>query len=95
VLLVKDDGIYLMSNGDRSGQLPVVYARGYRGGRPGVWEASRDAMGGDDMCQFLPLDNLPPEISTDPRGRVIIEVEEDVLEVFVERVEVEGPGLGG
>ncbi len=71
LMLVKDDGIYLMSNG--SERLPnpnggeesslVAYAQGYdsskaadvdkRGFSDDVWQASREAVGGDDFSFFV------------------------------------------
>lgn len=53
--LVKDQGIYLMSNGYP--QLPIgentVYADGY--GSDADWHAVQDAAGGDDVCEDIPL----------------------------------------
>lgn len=71
--IVKDNGIYLMSNGlprlmdpvkQRSPNglhemevCQVVYARGFDPRTdPGVWERSRDAVGGDDFGETLPAD---------------------------------------
>ncbi|MHB1524927.1 MAG: DUF3085 domain-containing protein [Candidatus Dormibacteria bacterium] len=54
--LVKDDGIYLMSNAELQGEPKVVYAQGYDPKSGDVWEKSRDAVGGDDMCEFVPAD---------------------------------------
>jgi hypothetical protein len=65
---VKDEGIYLMSNGDPadgpgSGTLarpPVVYAEGYDPtveDRMAVWERARAAVGGDDFVEFIELDD--------------------------------------
>lgn len=66
-MLVKDDGIYLMSNGEPG--LPgadtvnrVVYARGYEAlpvtapteERMIRYDKVKDAVGGDDFAEFLP-----------------------------------------
>jgi len=64
--LVKDDGIYLMSNGAPLQLAPnsrpdalralVAYAKGYEPDAPDSWQKCRDAVGGDDFCEPLPLD---------------------------------------
>ena len=61
--LVKDDGIYLMSNGhpgfrtDNGERHYVVYAEGYDPRTdPEVWLRSRDAVGGDDFCESIICD---------------------------------------
>jgi len=60
LLLVKDDGIYLMSTGipglgkkDGGEGSHVVYARGY--GKDADYDRIRDAAGGDDFSERLPL----------------------------------------
>jgi len=57
--LVKDEGIYLMSNGEQvvdseTGRLPVVYAKGYNPHKADVWEKAY-AVSSDDFCQFIPV----------------------------------------
>ena len=54
--LVKDDGIYLMSNAEFQDAPKVVYAQGYDPHEGEVWDKCRDVMGGDDMCEFVPAD---------------------------------------
>ncbi|MYE83070.1 MAG: DUF3085 domain-containing protein [Gammaproteobacteria bacterium] len=64
--LVKDEGIYLMSPGihpdseaDRSTRAPVAYASGFdptRDDRMAVWDRARDAVGGDDFAEAVPLE---------------------------------------
>jgi len=64
--LVKDEGIYLMSPGihpdsgaDRSTRAPVAYASGFdptRDDRMAVWDRARDAVGGDDFAETVPLE---------------------------------------
>lgn len=71
LMLVKDDGIYLMSNGEPA--LPgtdtvnkVVYARGYEAlpvtatveERMERYDKVRDAAGGDDFAELLPANSL-------------------------------------
>ena len=64
--LVKDEGIYLMSPGiqpgpepgDRPAPAPVAYASGFdptRDDRMAVWDRARDAVGGDDFAEAVPL----------------------------------------
>ena len=64
--LVKDEGIYLMSPGihpdaERTGRTrpPVSYASGFdptRDDRMAVWDRARDAVGGDDFSEEIPID---------------------------------------
>ena len=61
LLLVKDDGIYVMSNGsprDVKGKGPhchVVYAEGFNPRKGDVWDKCRAAVGGDDFVEFVPI----------------------------------------
>lgn len=62
LMLVKDDGIYVMSNG-----LPrmeqgsnVVYARNYDPRKGDVWDRCREAVGGDDFAEYIELAELGP-----------------------------------
>ena len=93
LMLVKDDGIYLMSNGEP--HLPgtdilnrVVYARGYEA-LPGTasmeermarYDKVRDAVGGDDFAEFLPAKSLA-RLAVD--GRLEIELTVDKMSIFV------------
>ena len=64
--LVKDEGIYLMSPGihpdvERTERTrpPVSYASGFdptRADRMAVWDRARDAAGGDDFAEDIPLE---------------------------------------
>jgi len=64
LLLVHDDGVYLMSNGlprdlvagtGERGRSFAAYARGCDPARdPGWWDASRALVGGDDFAETLP-----------------------------------------
>ena len=63
--LVKDHGIYLMSNGfpgQPSGNGPdlqCVYAIGYDPHTDDdVWQACRAALGGDDFCDVFPAEDI-------------------------------------
>ena len=60
--LVKDEGIYVMSPSDESdvvSQKPfkchVIYARGYSPRVKDCWDKCRDAVGGDDFAEWIPL----------------------------------------
>ena len=64
--LVKDEGIYLMSpgidpaapSGESAPRPPVCYAVGFdptRDERMAVWDRARDAVGGDDFAEEVPL----------------------------------------
>ena len=61
MILVKDEGIYLMSNGTpnaMSGENSrfVAYAKGYDPHKGDVWDKARAAVGGDDFGEWLVLD---------------------------------------
>lgn len=73
---VKDDGIYIMSSGIPVIAEQVVYAEGYN---PKVnedcWEASRDAVGGDDFVEVIPLTETLLRIINDPTaGKFFVKV---------------------
>lgn len=65
--LVKDDGIYILSNGTPRMLITkkspngkhdmkvskVVYARGYDPSKGDVWDKCRDAVGGDDFVELI------------------------------------------
>ena len=65
--LVKDEGIYLLSPGfhpdaeadGRTPRPPVAYASGFdptRDDRMAVWDRARDAVGGDDFADAVPVE---------------------------------------
>ena len=72
--LVKDEGIYLMSPGfdpdapRRPGErAPLAYAVGFdpkRQDRLDVWERARDAVGGDDFSDEIPLEWVDAAIAS-------------------------------
>jgi hypothetical protein len=59
--LVKDDGIYLMAGTVQSDWMEhlkkchVIYAQGYSPKTKDLWEKCRDAVGGDDFAEWIPL----------------------------------------
>tara|TARA_R100001440_G_scaffold37321_1_gene56600 strand:- start:3892 stop:4275 length:384 start_codon:yes stop_codon:yes gene_type:complete len=60
--LVKDDGIYVMSGTFKSDKLDekkchVIYAQGFSPKTKDLWEKCRDAVGGDDFSEWVPLSN--------------------------------------
>ena len=64
ILFVKDSGIYLMSGNaerlmrDGAKGSVVVYARGYNPKtNTECWDDARDAVGGDDFAEPLPVDS--------------------------------------
>jgi hypothetical protein len=93
LMLVKDDGIYLMSNGEPG--LPgtdtvnkVVYARGYEAlpatasmeERMTRYDKVRDAAGEDDFAEFLPAKSFDRLV---PDGKVEIELAADRMTVSI------------
>lgn len=97
--LVKDEGIYLMSTGlypeghERAlpgGRAAVAYAVGFdprRDDRLDVWDRARDAVGGDDFADPLPLEWVDAAV----RARA----PEFVLEFTPDAVELVLPPPGG
>lgn len=86
--LVKDDGIYVMSNGfpaDAEGERNyVVYAEGFDPrSNPNVWEDCRDAVGGDDFCEVIPLYSLLLEDILRHKADLLITVSTSELRVGV------------
>ncbi len=99
LMLVKDDGVYVMSNGEPA--LPgtdtvnkVVYARGYEAlpasantdERMARYDKIRDAAGGDDFAEFIPAKSLA---SLEPQGSLEIELSADKMKIFIVRVPLE------
>lgn len=93
LMLVKDDGIYLMSNGEPG--LPgtetankVVYARGYEAlpdtattdERMERYDKVRDAVGGDDFAELIPAKSLA---ALEAGGAVEIDLSADKMMVSV------------
>ena len=76
--LVKDAGVYLMSNGDPGLLLPekdagsvVVYARGLSDAAN--YNDIVDAVGGDDFCEAVPIDAaFVAELRAAPAGHVVV-----------------------
>lgn len=93
LMLVKDDGIYLMSHGEP--HLPgidtankVVYALGYEAlpvtagmeERIDRYDKVRDAVGGDDFAEFLPAKSFARLV---PCGRVNIQLTADKMNIYI------------
>ena len=61
--LVKDDGIYLMAGTVQADWMEhlrkchVIYAQGFSPKTKDLWEKCRDAVGGDDFVEWIPLSN--------------------------------------
>ncbi len=92
--LVKDDGIYLMSNGTEP-HAPV-YASGFDPERNlGVWSSASEAVGGDDFEEFLDARMFPEGPYEDPRTRLILSVSSELIEVNVTfpKIELPYPGM--
>jgi hypothetical protein len=94
-MLVKDDGVYLMSNVESG--LPgtetankVVYARGYEAlpatasmeERMAQYDKIRDAAGGDDFAEFVPARSLA---ALEPGGSLQVELSAETMTVSVVR----------
>lgn len=68
--LVKDQGIYLLSNAVGR-QAPPVYAVGY--GPDADWDHVREAAGGDDFVEYLPID-MPSLRAIDATQELVIDL---------------------
>lgn len=72
LVLVKDEGIYLMSNGQPRQIDPqadgtrciVAYATGHDPRNGNTWDKDREAAGGDDFGEWLPLDLFEEAIAS-------------------------------
>jgi hypothetical protein len=93
LMLVKDDGIYLMSNGKPGLQgtttaNKVVYALGYEAlpasasmkERMNRYDKIHNAAGGDDFAGFLPAKSFARLV---PDGRVEIELTAERMTIFI------------
>lgn len=85
--LVKDQGCYLMSNAaDQSrtenGSAFVVYAAGL--GKDCDYGALRQAVGGDDFAEAIPLEDFETMLAKKPL-EIVIELTEDRLEIYSTR----------
>lgn len=98
LLLVKDQGVYLMSGGiphlagERNAN-KVVYAEGFDpfALNPGeVYDRARAALGGDDFAEALPREVLELIVEM-PGPKVVIDMTEDSFEVWTDWTE-EGEG---
>jgi hypothetical protein len=83
--LVKDDGIYVMNcyvkDGEREKVKHVVHASGFNPKtNENVWEDSRDAVGGDDFAENIPLDNSQLNRLRDG-GNLTIKLTSEYIEV--------------
>lgn len=91
IIFVKDDGIYLMSSGLVEGQKrPVAYAEGFD---PNVvsadtlWDLSREAVGGDDFCEVIPLDDdLVKAVQGERVTRFYVDVTATSIEIGIEDI---------
>jgi len=76
--LVKDNGIYLMSNSvssnkkglEENGECPLVYAEGFNPEEDDVYDKCRYAVGGDDFAEGFPLDWVDILLEDKPRARL-------------------------
>ncbi len=95
LMLVKDDGVYLMSNGEpglRGTETTnkVVYARGYEAlpatatteEQMARYDKIHDAAGGDDFAEFIPAKSLA---ALEPKGSLEVELSVDKMIISVVR----------
>jgi hypothetical protein len=92
VLLVHDDGVYLMSNGQPrdfvsgddgkgGGRSFCAYAKGCHPDDPGSWDTSRALVGGDDFGETLPWAREIKELIDARAKRIVIEISADRIEL--------------
>jgi hypothetical protein len=105
LVLVKDDGIYVMSNGlpplmaDGSvadtekpeGKRFVVYAVGFDPGKDqDVWERARLAVGGDDFAEYLDLwENATTDLAA--AEALLVDVTPDQIRISTQRRPIPRP----
>jgi hypothetical protein len=95
VMLVKDDGVYLMSNGEpglRGTETTnkVVYAQGYEAlpvtasveERMARYDKIRDAAGSDDFAEFIPAESLT---ALEAGGSLQVELSADKMTIGIVR----------
>jgi hypothetical protein len=87
VMLVHDDGVYLMSNGvprdivegERSF---AAYAEGCHPDKdPDCFETAAELVGGDDFVEYLPWTDLMAEEIDNGATHVVIEITGDEMEI--------------
>lgn len=81
--LIKDEGCYLMSNAadqvrDADGRLPCVYAKGL--GPDCDYQDLREACGGDDFCEPLPISDFEAALAGNPI-EIVIELTPDTIAI--------------
>jgi hypothetical protein len=88
LVLVHDDGVYLLSNGHPPqliGEGPErvrAYARGTNPeSDPDWYETARDLVGGDDFAAFLPIEPFEDLIAAELP--IEIQIEDDSIEIHV------------
>jgi hypothetical protein len=99
LMLVKDEGIYLMSNGqprDMVDGLPdvlgnqsfVAYAKGFDPRPPAdrmdVWEKARATVGGDDFSEPLELDAISAACASPATTAILLHVTKTRIGLIVE-----------
>ena len=86
--LVKDDGIYLMAGTVQADWIEhlkkchVIYAQGFSPKTTDLWEKCRDAVGGDDFAEWIPLSNSMVNMLA-KNGHMKIKITPQQLEVNV------------
>jgi hypothetical protein len=96
---VKDEGIYLMSNGSpclprpdgEKGSL-VIYAEGFDPKEDDVWDAARDEVGGDDFVENLSIPFLFKALK-EGRKYFIINCSEDQFEMKAQGTRTDKPKM--
>lgn len=92
VVLVHDDGVYLMSNGQPrdivsggdgkgGGRSFCAYAKGCDPRDAGWWDTSRALVGGDDFGETLPWAREIKELLDNGAKQIVIEISESSIEL--------------
>lgn len=84
--LVKDEGIYIMSNGTGENRPDVCYAQGFdptQRDRMDVWDDARDAVGGDDFCDLIDHDTCESLLGVANGHELHIRLTRDTLDFGV------------
>jgi len=84
--LVKDQGIYLINAHKRRANQKnfVIYAHGYRPEtNDNWWEDCRDAVGGDDFAEWIPMNTKMLNRISKEKYSMVIDINEESFRVMV------------
>lgn len=81
IMLVKDDGIYLMSFDQTKQNRYIAYACGYDPRLGDVWEKCRTAVGGDDFGEICGTKKQMIDILAESCGDIVVNITRTTIAV--------------